>query len=142
MHLIFKSYMNQTKGFTIDIDVERKMCLVTGKGEISFEDSTGAMNNLIADARYNKNFPTIVDLRMIDYHPTYREFKGIRAQLLFIRENFGNRVALITSGHLASLGQLICFMVNKEGMKMKFFDKYEDGEKWACEGKNQVLVSK
>ena len=116
--------------FSIEIDVERRLFVATGLGEISFVYSVDVMIDLVKNPEFRNDFNVIIDLRRITYHPTYDELIGIKEKLIFLKGRFKKKIALVTTELLHLVGKEVCSFFNAAGFNMKFFEDLDMAKKW------------
>ena len=118
------------KDFLYCIDHDKKLCIVKAHRKITFQSSVDAMKRLAKAPDFNKKYAILVDLRQIKYIPSYSELIGIKDNLLFLKKSFRNKVALVTPGSLALLGELVGIFSKRENMDVKSFTKINTAIEW------------
>ena len=119
--------------FTYEINVAKKLCLVVAKGKITIESSLGALNDLTNTPGFEKNFKIIVDLRDINYHPSYYEVKEFQKHLVFMKGNFRNKIALVTTKFFWVVGELVCNLSKPHGLNISAFSDIDKARQWIWE---------
>ena len=119
--------------FTFEINDAEKLCLVVGKGRISFDSSVKAMHTLANDPGFNPDYNIIVDLRAINYHPTYKEVLDIKNNLVFMKASFGKKIAIVTNGFMMALAELVSRLSQLSGMTVSAFSDIDTAREWMKE---------
>ncbi len=119
--------------FTFEINKAEKVCLVVGKGCISFDSSVKAMHTLADDPGFRPDYNIIVDLRDISYHPTYKEVLDIKNNLVFMKTSFTKKVAIVTTGFRMVLAELVSRFSQLKGMTVSAFSDMGAALEWVKE---------
>ena len=83
--------------FNYEYHCEDSLCKITGSGNLNFEMITKAVNHVANHPNFKSDCCLIVDLRKMNYHPSYNEFLGIVDTLKLLNDKFANKIALITA---------------------------------------------
>jgi len=121
-------------GYTYHFDEERRIIYIKAEGSINFKMTTAIMDNVASDPLFESSYKVLVDLTEMDFHPSFDEFNGIRDHILLLKKHYRNRVALVFSGLLKSLGDLVAEVTRASGMHMKSFYTTEKAEAWLLNG--------
>lgn len=119
--------------FTYEIKEADKLCIVTGKGAISFESSVEAMHTLADMPGFNPDYNIIVDLRAISYHPNYKEFFGIKNNLVSMKDHFRKKIAIVATGFLMAMAELMGKLSGMKGMHVSAFSDFDNAMRWISE---------
>lgn len=116
--------------FTYEMDEARKLCIVVAMGRITFESSIDSMNTVVNTPGFEKDFNVIVDLRLINYHPTYSEMLGLKSHMISLKGHFQNKIVLVTSGVLWIVAELMSKFLRGEGMNVFAFRDMDETMRW------------
>ncbi|HKJ42236.1 MAG TPA: hypothetical protein VKA27_09075 [Sunxiuqinia sp.] len=123
--------LSQPGYFQYNFAEAQKLCQISAKGAVDFSQSIKLMNNVINDPEFPNYNSFIVDLRLIDYHPSNEEFKILSDHLKGMRKDLKDaQIALVCNQKMYSLGHLTSILVSFARIKMKTFMEVEDAEKW------------
>ncbi len=126
--------MVEGKGnFKFEIKEHDFICFVTCAGNVNFEESAGAIQYLANHPDFKSEYKVIVDFREMNYHPSYADLRGIIDTLRLSKENFKNKVALVSNSKMEVIAKLAVAYCAKEGMKMKAFTKMDEAHSWIAE---------
>ncbi|MGQ8338682.1 hypothetical protein ACUNWD_19145 [Sunxiuqinia sp. A32] len=106
---------------------EKNICQVTGQGNVNSEMTTMEMNDIVMDPQFSNSMQLIVDLRKINFHPTYNEIIHIKDHLNFLKQYFKNEIAVVASESFYYIAFLICEM---SSIKLKAFKDCEKAKEW------------
>ncbi len=109
------------------------LCKVTGSGSLNFEKTTRAIKYVANHLEFNSNFRLMVDLRKMNYHPSYNEFLKIVDTLKLLNDKFTNKIAVITASEMHILAKLAGIYCNSVGIKMQSFTNPKDAGLWIFE---------
>lgn len=121
--------------FRFEFSNKDLLCKVTGSGSLNFEKTTRAIKYVANHSEFNSNFRLIVDLREMNYHPSYKEFLGIVDTLKLLHTKFKNKIALVTAADMHILAKLAGIYCNSVGIKMQSFTNPRDAGLWIFETK-------
>ena len=119
--------------FTFEINKAEKLCIVVGKGRISFDSSVQSMHTLADDPAFDPDYNIIVDLRDISYHPTYKEVLDIKNNLVFMKASFRKKIAIVTTGFRMALAELVSRFSQLNGMTVSAFNNIDAAREWMAE---------
>ena len=116
--------------FIFEIISENSICIITGKGQITFEETVNAMNFIAFHPDFDPDFNVIVDLRLINYHPSYKDLQGIISAMKVLKDRFKNKVAIITDYKLDVIAKLFVIYNKQAGIKIRSFTNREKADLW------------
>lgn len=138
LHFMKQDSDNPDGHFTYEISVANKFCLVVATGKITSESSIDALNKLANTPGFEKDFNIIVDARNINYHPSYQEVKQIQRHLVLMKDNFRNKIALVTTEFFWVVGELLCRLSQPHGLKISAFSGMEQAQQWISAVSNLI----
>lgn len=119
--------------YTYEINVEERLCLVVAKGRIGIKSSIKAIKTVAYDPKFDKDFSVIVDLRYSNYHPSYKEVLQLHKYLVFMKDHFQNKIAVVTTSFLWVVGELISNLSRPFGMNISAFSDMDKARQWISE---------
>ncbi len=107
--------------------------MVVAKGKITIELTITALNCLAKLPGFEKDFNILVDARYIDFHPSYHEVLKFQRHLVFMKNNFQKKIALVTTEFFWVVGELISDLSKPHGLNISAFSDLEKAYKWIWE---------
>ncbi len=127
------SYKKKTSRFEYEFCPVRSVCNVKGVGESNFKESINAINYIANHPEFKVGFKIFFDLVETNYHPSYEELQGIVDVLKSHKENFKNRIALVTQPKMSIVAKLVSIYCELAGMQMKSFQSISEAKEWISE---------
>ncbi|MFZ5941323.1 MAG: hypothetical protein ACOYXB_12200 [Bacteroidota bacterium] len=112
------------------IDEDRRIVFVKAHGMISFSQTLKIMDQVSVDPAFKSTHRVLVDLSDMDFHPTFNEINGIRDNIIRLRDVYQDKMALVFTGLLKPLGDLVAEVANMAGMKIRSFYSVDRARKW------------
>lgn len=127
--------MNRTEerqigGYTYFLDIDQKIVFIKAHGLIDFSSTMKTMEAAVSEAEFSPGFKVLVDLSDMDFHPTFKEFNGIRDKMLLLKPMLTGKVALVMVGLVKSLGDLASELVKSSGMNVRSFYSRTKALEW------------
>lgn len=123
--------MIERKGkFTFELFEQDSIFVTTGVGEINFDESVEAIKHVAIHSELNTSHKLIVDLREINYHPSFTDLHGIIGTIKFFKNKFKNKLAIVTDVKMEILAKLVVIYCTRTGMCMKSFVDIDDAYEW------------
>lgn len=119
-----------TDAYTIEVDRQNKLCIVTGNEEVNFEKTMEVFELAENIPELYSDFSVIADMRSVNYHPTFEEIMTIKNRIVLEKDALQGKVALLTAGRITILADLICAFSRAAGINMKSFRNMENARKW------------
>ncbi|MBN2637823.1 MAG: STAS/SEC14 domain-containing protein [Bacteroidales bacterium] len=119
--------------FSYKVFKDKKFCEIKGEGKVNFNDSLNAMIALVKDPDFQPDFAILADIKDLDYHPTYDELMSLKDRLVFLKHNFKNKIALVTSDKLFVIVEVVTVFSRIAGIKINSFTKMEKAQSWLAE---------
>ena len=116
--------------YSYEIDIDLGLCIVNGSGYTDIHSTINAIEIVLNNSELIRNLDIVVDLKGLDFHPTFNEIMQLKSALLFLKGKFNRRIALIPPLYLFTLGQLVSTLTSKEKLNMKTFKSYESALSW------------
>lgn len=116
--------------FTYEIKVNEKLCHVVASGNITFQSTLEALHTLANAPGFKKDFNVLADLRQINYHPTYNEVLGLQQHLVSMKDNFQNKIAMVTTNFFWVIGELVSNLSRPCGINILAFNDIEKARQW------------
>lgn len=115
----------------VEMDSQNELINIKIIGRIDFYDAIQLIEDLINNPDFEHHFRIFVDLREMDYYPTYDELLGVSSKLKNVKELLKNKIAILTQkGPIFSVIELIAVISSLTGMKMMAFKDIDIAEAW------------
>lgn len=120
------------------IDSEERIVYLEPSGESSLSEWTSAMESVLADASYQRDFNFLTDRRRQDGAPDVAFTRGAADFVSRHRQHMGNFKWASVAGEPATLGLMRMFgifleMKNVKGVETEAFVDYEEAKQWLLE---------
>lgn len=122
--------IERKRKFTFEFFEQDSIFVTTGVGEINFDESVEAIKQVAIHSELNTNHKLIIDLREINYHPSFTDLHGIIGTIKFFKNKFKNNLALVTDIKMEILAKLVVVYCTRSGICMKSFVDIDDAYKW------------
>ena len=120
----------KSDNFGYQFNLKDSLCIVTGKGEIYYKQSTDAMKYVAGHPDFSPDCRIIVDLTEMNYHPSYDELLGMVDTLKLLRKNFKNKIGLVTDHKMSIVAKLVTIYCQLAGIEMKSFVCVNEAGSW------------
>jgi len=120
-------------GYSYDFDFENEIAIVKSHGRINIQQTLKTMDDVVNDPRYKTSYKILIDLTDMDFHPTFKELGNIQDKLISLKPKFGNKMALVMTGLLKAIGDLVSELTKTAGLKVKSFYSRNRAIDWLME---------
>lgn len=122
--------------FTYQILPSEKLCLIVATGSINYESSVNALYSLAEKPGFEKEFNILADLRSIDYHPSYLEILKFHKNMVFMKDHFKGKIAIVTTNFFWVVGELVTQLSRPYGFNILAFRDMDEADAWIAENSN------
>lgn len=119
--------------FTHTVLPEKQIAYVTAEGPVDLRASAQAVAALADDPLFRPHFRVLVDLRRMVYRPTPLELAGLASVLADRRQDYQNKVAVLTTDAIAALAALACIFAEVAGFPLRAFTSESAARQWLNE---------
>jgi hypothetical protein len=120
--------------YRYSIDTDARLVMVVGEGTADLAATEALMRALSVDVATRPDFDALIDVRALDFMPTFREAQEIRAILQDVRDDYQGRIAVVVEGTVRfGVTRMVSQLIEASGIRMEAFHDMESARAWLAE---------
>ncbi len=116
--------------FLLEIDESHQIVIIKGTGNVDYEKTLEIIDEVMETLNDHPDYTVLAQMESVSYHPTFNEIMSIKNKITGLKSRLKNKIAVVTTGRLTIIADMICAFSNLSSIKMKSFQSEDDALNW------------